>query len=195
MKRIGMAMALMVWIGVGIPGLAHAESEKNRFSFQLGGGVFSPFQGSSGIAVQGGIHITPLPRLMVGGEMDYRRYKTKILGVRGVETQTIGLQAVARLLVFPNGATPYAGAGFRTSVNIIDTGKIERDRPGIDVFNRVGLGSGIFGLAGFLVPVGQHFSFFAEGRASLDIQLTHVEKTDVENLGGFMGIGGVMIHL
>ena len=176
------------------PSLSWGDMAEEKFFFNLGGGKFVPFDGHSGYVVTGGVHLPVFSQVLVGGELEYRQFKTKILGVRGVDTRSLAFRAMGKFLFFQKGFTPYAGGGLSIALNIIDKEKIERGRPGIDVFDTVGIGSGIFGLVGFLIPVHSKVSFFAEGRASLDIQLTQFEGTEVENLGGFSGLGGVVFH-
>ena len=181
-------------IGCLSPSQSWAVMEEENFFFSLGGGKFVPFDGHSGFVATGGLFLPVLSHVLVGGELEYRQFKTKFLGVRGVESKSVAFRAMAKFLLFQKGFTPYAGGGFSIALNIIDTEKIERERPGIEVFDKVGMGSGIFGLVGVLVPVNSNVSFFAEGRASFDIQLTHFEETEVENLGGFSGLGGVVFY-
>jgi len=176
------------------PSLSWGDLAEEKFSFNLGGGKFVPFDGNSGYVVTGGLHLPVLSQVLVGGELEYRQFKTKFLGVWGVDTRSFAFRGIGKFLLFQKGFTPYAGGGFSIAINVIDTEKIERERPSIDVFDKVGMGSGIFGLVGFLVPVYSKVSFFAEGRASFDIQLTEFEGTEVENLGGFSGLGGVVFH-
>ena len=170
------------------------EFIKDNLSFRVSGGPFIPYEGNRGFGIQVGAGYTALPNLVIGAELAYRQFETTFLEVRGVRVEAFSLNLLAQYLFFPKGVSPYVAGGYRFSVNVIDTKKIERQRPGIDVFDKVGVGSGLFGLVGFLFPMNPHVSFFSELRASIDIQLTHFEGTKVENLGGGSVLGGVVFH-
>jgi len=125
----------------------------------------------------------------------YRHFESTFFGVRGVRVEALSLNILAQYLFFPTGVSPYVAGGYSSSINVIETKKIEGQRPGIDVFDEVGMGNGLFGTVGFLIPITRHFSFFCEGRATLDLQITDAGETDIENLGGILGLGGFYFHL
>jgi hypothetical protein len=78
---------------------------------------------------------------------------------------------------------------------------LEERHGGVASVNKFGFGLGLLGLVGVEVPLGATVAAFAEGRASVDLQLTNLSDSSddsgdigVENLGGVTGIGGIRIR-
>jgi hypothetical protein len=161
-----------------------------------GAGVFTPYKGDSGLAGVVQVLWSPDARFRLGGELEYRNYRSSILGVHDV---TFNTGSILRLIVeysfLEEGISPYVGAGFGMDVNAIDADKVERELEARGLSakaDKVDLGLGLLGLAGVEVPLGSTVALFAEGRASVEI--THGERqSDIsgDSLGGFMGLGGI----
>ncbi len=174
---------------------AFGEFIKDKFSFRVSGGLFITYDGNAGFGIQAGGAYTVLPNLVIGGELEYGQFKATFFEVGGVRVKSLSVNVLAQYLFFPKGASPYLAGGYRSSIIVIDTKKIEGQRPGINGLDEVGFGNGLSGTIGFLFPLNPYFSFFCEGRATLDLQVTNNGKTDIENLGGFLGLAGIYFHL
>jgi len=194
--------------------LLWGTSASAQFEMGLSGGYFVPAEGDGGptgqIRLGGGLS----DNLRLAGELEYRKSSQELLDVEDVDIHGIGLHALVNYIILPDAVvSPYLGAGLGLGVNIIDADKIEDElerrllaTPGVvaaevDV-TPVGLSLGVFGLIGLQVPLGDHVRLFAEGRYGGDWQVTGKVETDtattsdstdidVENLGGFSGIGGL----
>jgi hypothetical protein len=126
-----------------------------------------------------------------GGAIDFRDYSSEFFDVEDVDVQSVRIVPQIHYVFKLGPISPYLGAGIAISINIIDADKIERERPNVDVFGRVGTSVGATAIVGVEVPLGSRLLVFAEGRAGVDAQLTSSDDIDVENLGGVSGIGGM----
>ena len=171
--------------------------ESNDVVISGGGGIFYPFKGQSGVSgvIQAMGFLSPQER--VGVELEYRKYETKLFNAKDIDTQSYILRGIGQYFFRSHGITPYIGLGVNIALNVFDESEIEKKRPSINVKGDKGIGSGIMGLVGLEVPMGQHVALFAEGRVSADVQFTRYKnesgknKFDVENLSGLTGLGGI----
>jgi hypothetical protein len=174
--------------------------ESNEVVISGGGGIFHPFKGKSGVSgvIQAMGFLSPQER--VGVELEYRNYESNLFKAKDIDTQSYILRGIGQYFFRSHGITPYIGLGVNIALNVYDESEIEKKRPSINVKGDKGIGSGIMGLVGLEVPMGQHVALFAEGRVSADIQFTRYKnesgknKFDVENLSGLTGIGGIRIR-
>jgi hypothetical protein len=174
--------------------------ESNEVVISGGGGIFYPFKGRSGVSgvIQAMGFLSPQER--VGVEMEYRKYETNLFKAKDIDTQSYILRGIGQYYFRSHGITPYIGLGVNIALNVYDESEIEKKRPSINVKGDKGIGSGIMGLVGLEVPMGQHVALFAEGRVSADIQFTRYKnesgknKFDVESLSGLTGLGGIRIR-
>jgi hypothetical protein len=208
MKRFALGLLLNVVMGFTIfGGLSETvqakviePEESNDVVISGGGGIFYPFKGQSGVSgvIQAMGFLSPQER--VGVELEYRKYETKLFNAKDIDTQSYILRGIGQYFFRSHGITPYIGLGVNIALNVYDESEIEKKRPSINVKGDKGIGSGIMGLVGLEVPMGQHVALFAEGRVSADIQFTRYKnesgknKFDVENLSGLTGIGGIRIR-
>lgn len=184
-------------LGASVLALAVASPASAGFLMGAGGGVFGPYDGNTGFAIVGqAMGEIGDGHWRFGGEFQYRDFKSEFFKVQDVEVQMFQLQAFTHYRFLPDApVTPYVGVGIGLAVNVIDTDRIERERPNVDVFNSAGVGVGGFGVLGIEVPAGPHVVFFVEGRATGDVQITQTNgNTDTENLGGGEGLAGVRIR-
>jgi len=194
LKKVPVIAMLIFWSFIS-PMEAQGELIKDRFSIQLAGGLFAPFEGNSGLVVQGGLLYAISPNLALGGELEFREFETTIMGVGGVNVEAFSLHVVGKFFFRPEGISPYVGGGLSTSVNVFDSKKIERENPGVDGVNEIDMGGGVFGILGVLLPLSTHVSFFAELRSRVDFQVIDWEGPKIENLSGMLAVGGIFIPL
>jgi len=183
-KKAFMGAVLLVLL----PGIAVGETVVSA-----AGGVFTPYSGSTGFSgvVQVLSALTD-SNLRVGGEIEYRGYKTEIFDVDDVGIDTISLRAVVQYVLLKEPIRPYIGAGLGLGFNIIDGDKVEEERDDLSIITDFGVGVGVLGLVGVEVPLGQTVALFAEARAGADFQLTGESgELDAVNLGGVSGLGGI----
>lgn len=187
------------WVGViGVAAVAAALAAVPAWATMYltgGGGMFVPYKGTAGPSGLVQVLTTGGDRLRVGGEVEYRSYDSSILGVDNVAFDTIALRGIVQYALRSEGIRPYVGAGLGVDVNVIDSNKVERESPFVNV-QSAGAGIGLLGLAGVEAPVTSRLSIFAEGRLSVDFQLTNQtnggsNNIGVENLGGFTGLAGL----
>lgn len=208
MKRFALGLLLNAVMGFTIfGGLSETvqakviePEESNEVVISGGGGIFYPFKGRSGVSgvIQAMGFLSPQER--VGVELEYRKYETNLFKAKDIDTQSYILRGIGQYFFRSHGITPYIGLGVNIALNVYDESEIEKKRPSINVKGDKGIGSGIMGLVGLEVPMGQHVALFAEGRVSADIQFTRYKnesgknKFDVENLSGLTGIGGIRLR-
>lgn len=163
----------------------------------LQGGVFVPWQGDPGFTTTLQLlGANRSGRSRWGGELEYRRFESRISDVPDVEVESFILRAIWQHHFRPEAAvTPYIGLGLGISINEVDHHKVDLAH-GSDVRGSTGAGlDGLF-LIGIrvIVPGAEYMSLFAEGRAGLAFDATgHNDRTDVivENLGGASGNVGL----
>ncbi len=159
----------------------------------VAGGVFVPYEGGVGYAIHAQ-YLYAIQRFRVGGEIGFRDFDARILDVDDVSVRTIALRPLVHYAIAEGPLSPYVGAGIAFDINVVDEDKIERARPGIDVFNEVGLGIGLFALLGLELRAADSLALFAEARAGGDVQLTDDGDLGAESLGGFEGIAGLRLR-
>jgi len=165
-----------------------------------GGGAFVPWNGSGGFAV-GGQLLRSGERTRFGVELQYREFEATFFDVDDVPVQSIGVGAVFHYLLRTEGRLrPYLGASLGMAVNLIDEDAVEAGLPpGSEVVLGAGIGLGGSGIAGLDIGLTDRLSLYAEARAGVQFQLTTTEGggdegLDVENLGGFQGLGGLRLR-
>ncbi len=186
---------------IGATELVMAEKVEPEHKVVLSGagGIFNPFDGKTGFSGLGQLMFQTSPQVRFGGEFELRDYQAELFKVNNVDIQSFILRGIGLFFLRPEGVSPYIGAGIGFSVNNFDENEVEKRRPSIRIKNDIGLGFGVLGLVGVEVPVGDRFAFFVEGRASADFQVTNTEEpggdeTDIENIGGISGLGGIRLR-
>ncbi len=208
MKRLALRcwlnvlMGLIVFAGLSdnLQAKVQASEDSNTVVISGGGGIFYPFQGQSGVSgvIQAMGILSPQERM--GVELEYRRYETELFNTKSIDTQSYILRGMGQYFFRSHGISPYVGLGVNIALNVFDEKDIEKNRSSINVKGDKGIGSGVMGLLGVVVPMGQSMALFAEGRVSADFQLTRYKnesgnnKFDVENLSGLSGIAGIRFH-
>lgn len=182
--------AVLVVMALGMSVVAVAEEP--AVTVGAGGGVYKPYDGSTGFNILAYGLFRIAENWDIGGEIEYRSFAAEVLDVDDVGIDTVVLRFLSRYVFVVGPVNPYIGAALGIDLNIIDSGKIERERPGVSTVSDFGVGIGILGLAGLDVPIANGFTVFAEGRAGYDVQVTS-EDDDIgaDNLGGITGMGGV----
>ncbi len=189
-----------LFICVVSTGVAIAEDStpSRKFIVSGGGGIFVPFEGTTGFSGLAQMLFAVSPHVRLGGEFEFRDYETKLFDVNDVGVQTFNFRAIGMYLFRPEGISPYIGGGLGFSINSFDENRVEQANPAIMVKNDIGLGFGALALLGVEAPLGDRVALFAEGRASADVQVTETEgpggtSTDYENIGGISGMGGIRV--
>jgi hypothetical protein len=143
--------------------------------------------------------------LRIGGEFEARVYRTEVYDVDDVGIQSYIFRPQAHYVFLPGRITPYLGMGLSLHINVWDVDRIEDERPGLDIDGSTSSSGGIMGVAGLEVPLGDHFSIFAEARADASVQFTQecttaiingffvevCDDVDSSQLGGATGMLGV----
>ncbi len=180
-SRIELAMVIALLLS------SHAPAAFAEVSVSLHGGGFRPWTGGPGSIV--GVRLLYARRdgEYFGVELDHRDYEADVWKANDVDMRSIGLNFVARFdLLQASKVTPYVGAAFGGTVNMIDDpGRVERAmqaRKPTRTFDasRTGGGLRLFGLAGVgvAVPALERLSFFAEGRLGIGVQFIRIRKID-----------------
>jgi hypothetical protein len=160
-------------------------------------GAYVPFQGDVGhsLALQMlGSNHTGKSRW--GGEFEYRRFDTQVIGVRNVDVESYVIRALWQYHFLPDAAlTPYLGLGLGVTINDVDDDKVDRVK-GRNTRNATGAGpDGLF-LLGLdaKIPGADFMSLYAEGRVGFSYDFTGREdktRLETENLGGVTASGGL----
>jgi len=180
------AVVLCLMIAVALPA---AATERAVAGF---GGVFQPYDGQVGVSAGARVTFPFDERWSLGGEVEYRNFRTQIFKVDEVRVQAIAVRAVALYFLRPTGISPYLGAGLGLDFNLADDGRIERKRSDLREVDAFSFGGGVLGLAGIELPLGDHLSAFGEARVAGDVGITDDSKDiSVENLGGVAGVLGL----
>lgn len=194
------------WTGCGVVvGLMAASLAPTAVMAEMhlsgGAGVFVPYDGNAGVAVMGQWMVAPGEGpWLVGGEVEYRSFESKIFDVDDVDTSTIALRAVGTYRFLRDGVTPYVGAGVGMAVNIVDSDFIEERSRDVVEADDVGFGIDLQGILGLAYPLRERIELFAELRVGANIQLTEEESSGgsddigVESLGGVSGLAGVRLR-
>ena len=194
-KTISLAIGMLV---LSAPGLCLAEGHAQGHSkLQLGasGGVFYPWHGDTGYEV--GVSLMwpfgSKRAWRAGGEVSFRDASSEFFNVEDVDVKSIRISPQIHYVFKLGPVSPYLGVGLAIGINVIDPKKIERERPNVDVFSRVGGSFGAMGIVGIEVLLGDRLLAFVEGRVGADAQLTSSGDIDVENIGGVSGIAGMRL--
>lgn len=190
-RRSGGALAVLA-ASLLLAGPAAADGHMS-----MQGGGFVPFQGDAGptflLQLLGS---NASARSRFGAEFEYRRFDTKIIGVRNVDAESYVIRAVWQQHFRPDAAiTPYLGLGLGVSINRVDDDKVDRAK-GENVRNATGAGpDGVFMLGlQARVPGAEYMSLFAEGRVGFSFDFIAREdksKLESENFGGASGSAGL----
>lgn len=156
-------------------------------------GAFVPWEGDVGpsLALQL-LGSSSAARARFGGEFEYRRFDSTIIGVQDVRVESYVIRAMWQQHFLPDAAvTPYLGLGLGMSVNVVDDDKVDRVR-GSNTLDSTHAGiDGIF-LLGVeaKIPGADFMSAYAEGRVGfgyLFIDREDANSVIGENVGGASG--------
>lgn len=199
---LNIAMSLMVVCGLleNVQAKEIGSGDSDSVYISGGGGIFYPFQGTSGFnaVIQAAGKISPTERL--GVELEFRKYETEFFNAKNIDTRSYILRGIGQYFFRPQGISPYVGLGLNIAINDFDGNEVERKEPSVDIKTGWGFGYGILALAGVEVPMTQQLAFFAEGRVSGDFQVTFFEKrsgkdkVNFESLSGLTGMGGIRMR-
>jgi len=174
---------------------ASSASGAGFMAFQAGG--FAPWDGDAGptLALQL-LGSSATARARFGGEFEYRRFDSTLIGVREVEVESYVIRAMWQQHFRPDAAvTPYLGLGLGMSINVVDDDKVDRVR-GRNTLDSTHAGiDGIF-LLGVeaKLPGADYMSVYAEGRIGFGYLFIDREDTSSvtgENVGGGSGSLGL----
>jgi hypothetical protein len=111
--------------------------------------------------------------------------------------KTFALRGIIQFFPMPEWAVqPYVGIGIGTEIQYVDSDEVE-DQQGDDIVPTVGSGLSLSGILGAEIPLGDHVSFFAEGRIGYSMLLIvrkDNDSVDHEDTGGALGLGGLRIR-
>lgn len=185
------AVLLCLLVLLTLPSAAAAE-----LVLSAAGGYFDPWEGDSGYEFRGSImgQFGAGGHWRAGGEFAYREFESDFFNVSGVDVDAYRIGGLFHYIFLPDSfLQPYAGVKINLAVNVLDEDRIEAARPELDVTG-IGSGFGVGGIAGVDLALGDHFALFGEVVLSADAQFTsESDDIDVENIGGFSGLGGVRI--
>ncbi|MGH0036309.1 MAG: hypothetical protein ACQGVK_14880 [Myxococcota bacterium] len=180
-------------------GLIAASPAQARLVLGAGGGWFEPWDGSGDFSVMGQVlaSIGKQEKLRIGGEFEYHQFDTRLFGARNIDMQTFALRGIMQFFPMPEWVVqPYAGIGIGTEVQYVDSDEV-KEQQGDDIVPVVGSGFSLLGILGAEIPIGDHFSFFAEGRLGYSMLLIirkDNDSVDHEGTGGAHGLGGFRIR-
>jgi len=153
-------------------------------------GAFVPWEGDVGasLALQL-LGSSASARARFGGEFEYRRFDSTVIGVQDVGVESYVIHAMWQQHFAPDAAvTPYLGLGLGMSVNVVDDDKVDRVR-GRNTLDSTHAGiDGIF-LLGVQakLPGAEYMSVYAEGRVGFGYMFIDREDANSvigENVGG-----------
>lgn len=174
---------------------AAPASGDGHMAVQAGG--FVPWQGDAGpsfLLQMLGSNASAKARF--GGEFEYRRFDSKIIGVSDVDVESFVVRAVWQQHFVPDGPiTPYIGLGLGLAVNDVDDHKVDRVK-GRNVRSSTGAGpDGVFMLGiQAKLPGVDYLSVYGEGRVGFTVDIigrNDESGLESENLGGASGSAGL----
>ncbi len=217
MKKYFLTFFLFTIIVAPVIGFAEDSKDQSTHLFNIQGGVFLPAEDASGVGyniLTGYDYIFPIG-LSVGFETGYKSFERKMLMdiVTGPADTKIGeREANAEISVVPillnlkyhflsdKTVKPYLGVGMGAILSWVDFTKFDNisDDEGLTWADRdkSGLGFDLHGLAGVRFKIIDRLSLFVEARYSYEVQIQERadDETDVLNLGGFYGNGGICYY-
>lgn len=196
MKNSLFIIALITFLG-STPLLA--QNEPSLFGDKNAGltaavGYFAPTTGEGGTTIHGGLYFEADTRLVLGGELFYKEFKSSLFGSNHVRFSSITMLASLKYLLNGDQIIPYLGGYLSTSIHYIN----KSDVYSADLDDKLNgsVGGGV--LCGFGFPVSEKILFYAEGRFGFDLMQTKLidnysEQDKFENYGGFNMLGGIML--
>jgi hypothetical protein len=190
-------LSLMIFVMAG-------ESARAGTVLGAGGGVFVPWSGDAGFSVSTQVMGTVWKdHLRIGGEFEFRRFDTKIVGFsfdlfgnpRSFSKATYENYNIRFLISYypiPDAVvSPYVGFGMGIAIYAVDNeAQTYRDE--------VSGGLGMLVSAGVEVPLGSsRVAWFAETRVGLNFDFWDDKLDDdgdndqVDEVGGFTGMAGL----
>jgi len=124
---------------------------------------------------------------------EWRTVTPESLGVGEAEVRSYRARASLRLSGTPTGIASYAG--FDVGVQLVRGYSSEAVRgPGVGV-GSLDVGTGANAVLGFRLPVGEHASLYAEGRAGLgsDLGPSQSDRLRIEGRGDYSGFAGLRL--
>jgi hypothetical protein len=194
-RRSAATLALACLLACASPREAPAEMHVGAGA---GGSVPWDSGASAGPSFAGHVLASGLgDRLRLGGELEYRSYEVDLLGIDGIGVRSYDLRALAAIVPFPHHFSPYAGLGVGVELLELDDQRLEAAlaAAGFDS-DAYGLAAGGIAFLGLGLPLGDHFSLFAEGRAGLSFDILGDQEADLgpSDLGAFTGMAGVRLR-
>ncbi len=190
LRRILAACACFALLLTGAPAAADGH-------VSLQAGAFVPWQGDVGHAITlQFLGSNESAKSRWGGEFEYRRFESRIVGVSDVDVESYILRAMWQQHFRPDAlVAPYIGLGLGVAINSVDDSKVDREK-GRNVRGSTGAGLDALFLLGVRVtiPGAEYMSLFGEGRLGVGFDVTgrnDSSSLEVENLGGASGSIGV----
>jgi hypothetical protein len=194
-RRSTATLALSCLLALASPRSAPAEMHVGAGA---GGSVPWDSGASGGPAFAGQILASGLgDRLRLGGELEFRSYEVEMLGLDGIGVRSYDLRAIAQIVPFPRHFSPYAGLGVGVDLLELDDQRLEAALAAAGLHSDAyGLAAGGIAFLGLGLPLGEHFSLFAEGRAGLSFDLVGDQDADLEpgDLGAVTGMAGMRLR-
>jgi hypothetical protein len=194
--------AAIVACVIVLPAAARAEESAERrksqpvpFHLSLGSGVFVPWSGDAGFNVSGAGHVgLGSDRFWVGGELEYRRFESRLKPIYRPDTNSFALRFSFQYHPFPKAiVSPYVGISVGVMLHKVDDNHSRVD-PNDKVRSDVSGGFTMLGVAGAEVPLGtQRVHLFAEGRLgnSSDLWKRKGGNWQTDQVGGVTAMGGL----
>jgi hypothetical protein len=159
-------------------------------SICVGVGGFSPSTGKGGITFFGGYYRQTSPRLLIGGEISYTEFKSRIFIYDNVEFSTINITSTVKYVFPMDNVQPHIGGYIDFGFHSID----QSNMPGITLKNSVAGSYGLGILTGITVNVNENILFSFEGRYGGDWVNTELQgyMKETRNYGGFTITGGLL---
>ena len=194
-RRSAATLALSCLLALASPRSAPAEMHVGAAA-----GESMPWDAgaSAGPAFAGQVLASGLgDRLRLGGELEFRSYEVDLLGLDGIGLHSYDLRAIAQIVPFPRHFSPYAGLGIGVELLELDDPRLEAALAAAGFRSDAwGLAAGGVAFLGLGLPLGEHFSLFAEGRAGLSFDLVGDQDVNLKpgDLGAVTGMAGLRLR-
>jgi hypothetical protein len=156
----------------------------------LGAGGFIPTTGTGGLSLHGGYYAQRFSRFLIGGEISYKKFRSKLFWFDDVEFTNISLTSVFKYVIPGRSLQPYLGLYALVGFNSPD----DNDTPGIVMRNSTGASYGLGLILGTNSKLSDNVILFLEGRYGGDWMRTEISgyNSDIVNYGGILIMGGFM---
>jgi hypothetical protein len=163
---------------------------ENGVCIMIGIGAFSPATGTGGITINGGFYREFIPRLVLGGELSYKEFKSTLFFWDNVDFSTFTATAVLKYCIPGKSLQLFYGCYLECGIHSVD----RNDMPGVFLQQSVAGSYGLGVLAGTNVRVNERLMFLLEGRYGGDWMNTELQGigSETKNLGGLNVLAGIM---